>query len=120
MRDNGYSLQATHKTVEGKQQPDRDAQFKNINGKADDCAKLGVPLVSVDTKKMELVGNFKNVGVVWQLEDTPEFVTFTTSDPDHRQGDPPYGVFEVADNSGFVNVGTDHNTPVFAIASIET
>ena len=119
LRDNGYSLQATHKTVEGKQHPDRDAQFKNINSKADHCAKHGIPFVSVDTKKKELVGNFKNAGVEWQPQDTPELVDVHDFPTQAIGKAIPYGVFDVADNSGFVNVGMDHDTPVFAVASIE-
>ena len=119
LRDNDYSLQATHKTVEGKQHPDRDAQFKNISEKADDCVKRGVPFVSVDTKKKELVGNFKNAGVEWQPEDSPELVDVHDFPTQAIGKAIPYGVFDVADNSGFVNVGTDHDTPVFAVASIE-
>ncbi len=119
LRENGYSLQATHKTVEGKQHPDRDAQFKYINRKAEDCMARGVPFVSVDTKKKELVGNFKNAGREWQPEDTPELVDVHDF-PHQAVGKAiPYGIFDVADNSGFVNVGTDHDTPVFAVASIE-
>lgn len=119
LRQNGYSLQATRKTVEGKQHPDRDAQFRNINQKAEACLERGVPFISVDTKKKELVGNFKNAGVEWQPEDTPELVDVHDF-PHQAVGKAiPYGVFDVADNSGFVNVGTDHDTPVFAVASIE-
>ena len=119
LRQNGYSLQATHKTVEGKQHPDRDAQFKHINEKADECAKRGVPFISVDTKKKELVGNFKNAGRDWQPEDVPELVDVHDF-PHQAIGKAiPYGVFDVGENSGFVNVGTDHDTPVFAVASIE-
>lgn len=119
LRQNGYSLQATHKNVEGNQHPDRDAQFKHIDRKATDCVKRGVPFISVDTKKKELVGNFKNAGVEWQPKSTPELVDIHDF-PDQAVGKAiPYGVFDVADNSGFVNVGTDHDTPVFAVASIE-
>ncbi len=118
LRENGYSLQATHKTVEGKQHPDRDAQFKHINRKAAECMKKGTPFISVDTKKKELVGNFKNAGAEWQPQDTPELVDVHDF-PDQALGKAiPYGVFDVADNSGFVNVGTDHDTPAFAVASI--
>jgi hypothetical protein len=118
LRENGYSLQATHKTVEGKQHPDRDAQFRHINEKATNCANNGVPFVSVDTKKKELIGNFKNAGLEWQPQHTPELVDVHDF-PDQAVGKAiPYGVFDVTDNSGFVNVGTDHDTPVFAVASI--
>jgi hypothetical protein len=118
LRENNYSLQAPKKTVEGRQHPDRDAQFKNINRKAKDCAKRSIPFVSVDTKKKELVGNFKNGGVEWQQQDAPELVDVHDF-PDQAVGKAiPYGVYDVADNSGFVNVGTDHDTPVFAAASL--
>lgn len=118
LRDNGYSLQAPSKTVEGKQHPDRDAQFKHINRKAADAAERHAPFISVDTKKKELVGNFKNGGVEWQPKDTPELVDVHDF-PHQAIGKAiPYGVYDVADNSGFVNVGTDHDTPVFAAASI--
>lgn len=118
LRENNFSLQATHKTVEGKQHPDRDAQFKHIARKAEDCIAAGVPFISVDTKKKELVGNFKNAGLEWQPADTPELVDVHDF-PDQAVGKAiPYGVYDVADNSGFVNVGTDHDTPVFAVASI--
>jgi hypothetical protein len=118
LRENGYSLQATHKTVEGKRHPDRDAQFKHINRKAAECAKAGLPFISVDTKKKELVGNFKNAGREWQPQGTPELVDVHDF-PHQAVGKAiPYGVFDVADNSGFVNVGTDHDTPAFAVASI--
>jgi hypothetical protein len=119
LRENGYSLQAPSKTVEGKQHPDRDAQFKHINRKAAQAAERGAPFVSVDTKKKELVGNFKNGGVEWQPEDAPELVDVHDF-PHQAIGKAiPYGVYDVADNSGFVNVGTDHDTPVFAAASID-
>lgn len=118
LRENNYSLQAPSKTVEGKQHPDRDAQFKYINRKAADAAERGVPFISVDTKKKELVGNFKNGGVEWQPEDAPELVDVHDF-PHQAIGKAiPYGIYDVAENAGFVNVGTDHDTPVFAAASI--
>lgn len=119
LRQNGYSLQATRKTVEGEQHPDRDAQFKHINASSQECLERGVPVISVDTKKKELVGNFKNGGREWQPNDMPELVDVHDF-PDQAVGKAiPYGVYDVAANSGFVNVGTDHDTPVFAVASIE-
>ena len=118
LRENGYSLQAPSKTVEGAQHPDRDAQFRRINARATECLERGVPFISVDTKKKELVGNFKNGGVEWQPEDTPELVDVHDF-PHQAIGKAiPYGVYDVAENSGFVNVGTDHDTPVFAVSSI--
>lgn len=119
LRENGYSLQAPSKTVEGKQHPDRDAQFKHINRKAKQAADRGAPFVSVDTKKKELVGNFKNSGVEWQPEDTPELVDVHDF-PHQAIGKAiPYGIYDVVENAGFVNVGTDHDTPVFAAASLD-
>ena len=119
LRENGYSLQAPSKTVEGKQHPDRDAQFKHINRKAAQAAERGAPFVSVDTKKKELVGNFKNGGVEWQPEDAPELVDVHDF-PHQAIGKAiPYGVYDVVQNAGFVNVGTDHDTPVFAAASLD-
>ena len=120
LRQLGYSLQATRKTVEGAQHPDRDAQFENINAKAKSCLERGVPFISVDTKKKELVGNFKKAGVEWQPKDLPELADVHDFPSDAIGKAIPYGVYDVANNSGFVNVGTDHDTPVFAVTSIET
>lgn len=115
----GYSLQGTRKTVEGKQHPDRNAQFEYINTQAHIAADRGAPFISVDTKKKELVGNFKNAGVEWQPKDEPELVDVHDF-PDKAVGKAiPYGVYDVGDNSAFVNVGTDHDTPLFAVTSIE-
>lgn len=116
----GYSLQAPKKTVEGKQHPDRNAQFEHINAQSQACMARGVPFISVDTKKKELIGNFKNAGVEWQPKDEPELVDVHDFPSDAVGKAIPYGVYDVADNSGFVNVGTDHDTPVFAVTSIET
>jgi transposase len=115
----GYSLQAAKKTVEGKQHPDRNAQFEHINAAAKDCIERGVPFISVDTKKKELVGNFANAGVEWQPKDQPELVDVHDFPSDAVGKAIPYGIYDVADNSGFVNVGTDHDTPVFAVTSID-
>jgi hypothetical protein len=118
LRKMGYSLQAAQKTVEGAQHPDRNAQFEHINATAKDCIERGVPFISVDTKKKELVGNFKNAGVEWQPKDMPELVDVHDFPSDAVGKAIPYGVLDVADNSAFVNVGTDHDTPVFAVTSI--
>jgi len=119
LRDSGYSLQATSKTVEGAQHPDRNAQFEHINAKAKSCMERGVPFISVDTKKKELVGNYKNAGLEWQRQGEPELVDVHDF-PEQAVGKAiPYGVYDVAANDGFVNVGTDHDTPVFAVTSIE-
>ena len=120
LRERGYSLQAASKTVEGAQHPDRNAQFEHINAKAQACIERRVPFISVDTKKKELVGNFKNGGREWQPKGKPERVDVHDF-PDDAVGKAiPYGVYDVAANKGFVNVGIDHDTPVFAAISIET
>ncbi len=120
LRDQGYSLQAAQKTVEGAQHPDRNAQFEHINAKARDRIDRGVPFISVDTKKKELVGNFKNAGREWQPQEAPEMVDVHDFPNDAVGKAIPYGVYDVADDSAFVAVGTDHDTPVFAVTTIET
>jgi hypothetical protein len=120
LRERDFSLQAAKKTVEGKQHPDRNAQFEHINATAEDCIERGVPFISVDTKKKELVGNFKNAGREWQPQGEPELVDVHDFPSDAIGKAIPYGVYDVAANDGFVNVGTDHDTPVFAVTSIET
>ena len=120
LRELGFSLQAPRKTVEGKQHPDRNAQFEHINATAKDCIARGVPFISDDTKKKELVGDFKNAGREWHLKDAPELVDVHDFPSDALGKAIPYGVLDVVDNSAFVAVGTDHDTPVFAVASIET
>jgi hypothetical protein len=119
LRDHGYSLQAPNKSVEGAQHPDRNAQFEYINAKAEACIERGIPVISVDTKKKELVGNFKNAGQEWHREAQPELVDVHDFPSDAVGKAIPYGVYDVAANDGFVSVGTDHDTPVFAVTSIE-
>jgi hypothetical protein len=118
LRERGYSLQAASKTVEGAQHPDRNAQFEHINAKAQDCIDRGVPFISVDTKKKELVGNFKNAGQEWQPQAAPELVDVHDFPSDAVGKAIPYGVYDVAANDAFVSVGVDHDTPVFAVTSI--
>jgi len=119
LRDHGYSLQAPNKSVEGAQDPDRNGQFERINAKAEDCIKRRIPVISVDTKKKELVGNFKNAGREWQPQGEPDLVDVHDF-PSAAVGKAiPYGVYDVAANDGFVSVGVDHDTPVFAVTSIE-
>jgi hypothetical protein len=120
LREHGYSLQAPNKSVEGAQHPDRNAQFEHINGKAKDRIERGIPVISVDTKKKELVGNFKNGGREWQPQGEPELVDVHDFPGDAVGKAIPYGVYDVAANDGFVSVGVDHDTPVFAVTSIET
>jgi hypothetical protein len=119
LREHGYSLQAPNKSVEGAQHPDRNAQFEHINAKAQDRIDRGIPVISVDTKKKELVGNFKNGGREWQPEGEPELVDVHDFPGDAVGKAIPYGVYDIASNAGFVSVGTDHDTPVFAVTSIE-
>jgi hypothetical protein len=119
LKEHDYSLQAPSKSVEGTQHPDRNAQFEYINAKAEGCLERGVPVLSVDTKKKELVGNFKNAGREWQPEGEPDLVDVHDF-PDDAVGKAiPYGVYDVGANDGFVSVGTDHDTPVFAVTTIE-
>jgi len=119
LREHGYSLQAPNKSVEGAQHPDRNAQFEHINAKAKDCIERGIPVISVDTKKKELVGNFKNGGREWQPQGEPELVDVHDFPGDAVGKAIPYGVYDIAANDGFVSVGIDHDTPVFAVTSIE-
>jgi hypothetical protein len=119
LREHGYSLQAPNKAVEGKQHPDRNAQFKHINATAERCLERGVPVISVDTKKKELVGNFKNGGREWQPEGEPELVDVHDF-PEQAIGKAiPYGIYDIGANDGFVSVGVDHDTPKFAVTTIE-
>jgi hypothetical protein len=114
----GYSLQGNRKTQEGGDHPDRDAQFRHINRQVKRSLAKGAPVISVDTKKKELVGNYANAGRQWRPARKPVKVR------GHDFPDPnvprayPYGVYDIDRNSGFVNVGTDHDTAAFAVASI--
>jgi hypothetical protein len=119
LREHGYGLQAPNKSVEGAQHPDRNAQFEHINAKAQRCIERGVPVISVDTKKKELVGNFKNGGREWQPAGKPELVDVHDFPGDAVGKAIPYGIYDLASNDGFVSVGVDHDTPVFAVKSIE-
>ena len=119
LRDHGYSLQAPNKSVEGAQHPDRNAQFEYINAKAEGCIERGIPVISVDTKKKELIGNFKNGGREWQPQGEPERVDVHDFPSDAIGKAIPYGIYDLAANDGFVSVGVDHDTPVFAVTSIE-
>lgn len=118
LRAEGFSLQGNAKTLEGRRHPDRDAQFRYINEQVKQYQAAGDPVVSVDTKKKELVGEFKNAGREWRPAGEP--VAVSTHDfPDAELGKAiPYGVYDLAANSGWVNVGTDHDTAAFAVESI--
>ena len=115
----GYRLQANRKAREGdNDHPDRDAQFQHINDMVNEYQAKGQPVISVDTKKKELVGDFKNPGQEWQPKGEPEQVR-THDFPIEGLGKvAPYGVFDMTNNEAWVNVGTDHDTAAFAVASI--
>jgi Rhodopirellula transposase DDE domain len=114
----GYSLQANRKTREGGQHPDRDAQFAQINATAEAFLAVGNPVISVDTKKKELVGDFKNGGREWQPQGQPEEVRVHDFPLPELGRVSPYGVYDLAANAGWVSVGLDHDTAAFAVASI--
>jgi len=114
----GYSLQANRKTREGRDHADRDAQFAYINQQVMAYQQRGQPVISVDTKKKELVGDFKNGGREWQPQGQPEVVR-THDFIDRELGKVnPYGVYDPTLNAGWVSVGTDHDTAEFAVESI--
>ncbi|MBV8268894.1 MAG: ISAzo13 family transposase [Planctomycetaceae bacterium] len=118
LKQAGYSLQANRKTREGASHPDRNAQFEYINRCVMGRQKRGQPVVSVDTKKKELVGEFKNVGEEWQPKGEPVEVNVHDF-PDKGLGKAiPYGVYDLASNEGWVSVGIDHDTAQFAVTSI--
>jgi hypothetical protein len=122
LHDMDYSLQANQKTTEGRQHADRDKQFEYINRKAQRHLKQGEPVISVDTKKKELVGDFKNNGREWQPKGAPEKVRvhdFEIREPDKGKV-APYGVYDLGLNVGWVSVGVDHDTAAFAVASIRS
>jgi hypothetical protein len=114
----GFSLQGNAKTIEGKRHPDRDAQFRYISELAREFLAAGDPVISVDTKKKEPAGQYGNRGRSWRPAGEP--VRVRDHDfPDPKEGIAiPYGVYDVGANAGFVNVGTDHDTPAFAAESI--
>jgi len=120
LNERGYSLQANVKTAEGGQQPDRDAQFAYLNDQAQAHMATGDPVISVDTKKKELVGAYKNAGREWHPTGQPEHVkVHDFIDPALGKAN-PYGVYDVANNTGWVSVGTDHDTAAFAVNTIAT
>jgi transposase len=114
----GYSLQSNRKTLEGRQHPDRDAQFQYLNRRVKAFQRQGQPVVSVDTKKKELVGQFRNGGREWQPLGQPERVKVHDF-PDEELGKViPYGVYDMAANTGWVSVGVDHDTAEFAVETL--
>ncbi|MFI6651446.1 ISAzo13 family transposase [Streptomyces sp. NPDC050529] len=117
LREEGFSLQANAKTIEGAQHPDRDAQFRYLNEQARDHRDARDPVISVDSKKKELIGHYKNAGHEWQPAGEP--VRVKTHDfPGQTEKAIPYGIYDMAANTGWVTIGTDHDTAAFAVASI--
>jgi hypothetical protein len=118
LHEQGFSTQGNSRTIEGKRHPDRDAQFGYINDLAKGYLAAGDPVISIDTKKKELVGLYARKGAEWRPKGNPRRVR------DHDFPDPggskaiPYGVYDIGDNSGFVNVGVDHDTAAFAAGSV--
>lgn len=118
LRGMNYSLQSNRKTEEGDDHPDRDIQFKYINGRVRKALVQGYPVISVDTKKKELIGNYENKGRRWQKSKSAERVNGHDFPGPEVPRAYPYGIYDLARNRGFVNVGTDHDTSAFAVASI--
>jgi len=118
LRDMGYSLQANRKTREGMNHPDRDAQFGYINDQVKRALAASEPAISVDTKKKELVGDFKNGGREYRPKGEPEPVRVHDFIIPELGRAAPYGVYDIADNAGWVSVGIDHDTASFAVNAI--
>ena len=116
----GYRLQANRKTREGTNHPDRDAQFRYINDQVKAALVAGEPAISVDTKKKELVGDFKNAGREWHPQGSPEEVRVHDFVIPELGRAVPYGVYDIADNAGWVSVGIDHDTAAFAANAIRS
>jgi hypothetical protein len=118
LKEMKYSLQGNQKTLEGNQHPDRNAQFEHINNEVTEAMAQGQPVISVDTKKKELIGSYVNKGRKWHKQGSATKVNgHDFPDPDVPRAY-PYGVYDLAANRGFVNVGTHHDTAAFAVQSI--
>lgn len=118
LREQGYSLQANVKTAEGGQHPDRDGQFVYLNDQARQHMATGDAVISVDAKKKELVGSYKNAGQEWNRAGEPiQVKVHDFIDPALGKAN-PYGVYDITNNTGWVSVGTDHDTAAFAVATI--
>lgn len=118
LHEMGYSLQSNRKSAEGGRHPDRNEQFEFINLLVEDNVAKGNPVISVDAKKKELVGSFKNAGREWHPKGSPEEVKVYDFLSEAEGRATPYGVYDIARNEGWVNVGTDKDTAVFAVESI--
>jgi hypothetical protein len=118
LKASGYSLQSNCKTKEGKDHPDRDAQFRHINHRVLALQERGQPVISIDTKKKELIGNFRNGGREWQPKGEPEQVLVHDFMDKELGKAIPYGVYDITENQGWVSVGIDHDTARFAAEAI--
>ena len=118
LHDQNFSLQGTRKTEEGADHPDRDAQFRHISATVKRALKEGVPVISVDTKKKELIGNYANAGRQWRRSGTAVRVNGHDFPGPEVPRAYPYGIYDIGRNEGFVNIGTDHDTAAFAAASV--
>ena len=118
LHEQNYSLQSNRKTEEGSDHPDRDGQFRHINACVKKSLAAGLPVISVDTKKKELIGNYDNAGQQWLPAKHPIPVSGHDFPSPEVPRAFPYGVYDLGRNAGFVNVGTDHDTGAFAVASI--
>ena len=118
LKAEGFSLQANRKTLEGSSHPDRDAQFGHISQSVSKALAAGEPVISVDTKKKELVGPFRNAGREWRPQGTPEEVRVHDFLIEELGRAVPYGVYDLAANTGWVSVGVDHDTAEFAVQTI--
>lgn len=118
LRGMEYSLQSNRKTEEGADHPDRDAQFEHINLLVRRALRAGRPVISVDTKKKELIGNFENKGRQWRKAKSPEPVNGHDFPAPTIPRAYPYGIYDLGRNTGFVNIGTDRDTGAFAVASV--
>jgi hypothetical protein len=119
LKANGFSLQACAKTIEGAAHPDRDAQFGYLAAQVADHHAAGQPVISVDTKKKELVGAYKNNGTEWAPAGSPPQVNVHDFIGEQGKAN-PYGVYDIGANTGWVSVGTSHDTPAFAVNTIRT
>jgi hypothetical protein len=118
LKEDGYSLQANRKTLEGKSVPERDSQFRYINNQAAEFIDADDPVISVDAKKKELIGDYKNSGRTWKPKGQPEQVNVYDFPSKAIGAAIPYGVYYLKMNKGVVNVGKSHNTAEFAVESI--
>ena len=118
LHDQNYSLQGNRKTEEGADHPDRDAQFRHISAAVKKYLRQGLPVISVDTKEKELIGNYENKGRQWLPAKQPLPVQGHDFPGPELPRAYPYGIYDIGRNAGFVNIGTDHDTGAFAVASI--